>query len=72
MRLKPEPGYPFYELRNDWKIPRELLDIAKRRVGGLSQFDAAKRMSLVHLLANAYLLGLSDGIDIFQQEEVTK
>lgn len=69
-RLTPILGYPYYKLepRATWKIPRDVVDIARRRVGGLITFDQVTRRKLIDILANAYLLGLLDAADVSNDE----
>lgn len=58
-------AYPYYELEPhpSWKIPKEIVDLARRRTGGLLSYRQASR-PLYDILANAYLLGVADSIDI--------
>ena len=68
MRAKKHDEYPFYRLeaRQSMKVPEALVDLARRRVGGLVSFDQSRR-SLIDILANAYLIGMDDAVDVLNE-----
>lgn len=61
---KPAGGMPFYDLGGMIQVTAEQRDLMRRRVGGLTQWSEASTRSLVDLLTNAYLLGLTDAADV--------
>ena len=65
---KGPPGHPYYELGGTVRVTREMHDLAKRRVGGLTAWSEVSCRSLSDLLANAYLLGLQDAADSFARQ----
>jgi hypothetical protein len=60
-------GMPYYKLMTGLKIPRDQLAVIKRRVGGLACFDQSHR-PLLSILANAYVLGCIDAIDVMNEK----
>lgn len=68
MRSKKHHEYPFYRLeaRPSMKVPKALVDLARRRVGGLVSFDQSRR-SLRDILANAYLIGMADAMEVLNE-----
>ena len=52
-----------FNMIKDWEVPDKLVGIAKVRVTGLVHAEAARMMTLVDLLVNAYLLGMADAFE---------
>ena len=66
--MPPRPkrsGYPYYQISMGPEIPREFYELIKRRVGGLISFSTGHK-PLIYLLANAYLFGLKDAMQVLE------
>lgn len=65
-----QPGEkPYYEPFGYQNVPQPLSDLAIRRVRCLAYTDIHR--PLQHLLANAYIIGLQDAVEVLAEEKET-
>jgi len=68
MKSKKDDGFPYYRLVDTGNYPsKEIKDFVKRRVGGLAEHSQCQR-PLIDLLANAYVLGMQDTLDLLKHK----